>query len=397
MKKERLWTQSFIFIMLINLFASMMNFTLLTTIPLYVEYLGKSNSIAGTITMVYSLSSLLTRPFWGYLTDRIGRRTVMVMGAVIFIAVSLLYHAAQDLVLLLIIRILNGIGFSAVTTAAYAAAADVLPPSRRSEGIGFFGIALTAATAIGPAIGLLFVNDFGYTALFFFALLISILELCCAWNLKYEQQPVWGKSKPAREAAGNRFHIRLSDCYDRSALRPSFVLFLVSVCNSSVISFITLFGATRGIDNIGMYFTVYACAVIATRLFIGKTTDRLGVTRILLVGLLLQLTAFILLAGAKTLTSILIAAAVSGLGGGAVTPLINIIVIRLCTPERRGVAMGTMNAAMDIGVGLGALVWGIMIDRTGFQAVYFASAAIIAVAAATYMLLVWKSADKKTG
>ncbi len=380
-ERERLWTGDFLKVVLISLFTNTADFTLLTSLPLYFLLLGGDPLVAGLATLVFSLSALLTRPLWGFLTDQLGRRRVLLAGAVMTVATVLLYQLEMSPAALILIRLVSGLGFSALTTAAHAAAADLLPESRLTEGLGIYGVADTVATAVGPAIGLFLYAQFGYQPLLYFVLALTVLNLVCAWTLHYE-------SASGREPAGRRLfrpaswmkgadRPRLDSLFDRQALKPSLTLLLVGFSNISVISFLTLFGLERGIDPIGSYFTVLALAIALARLLVGRLVSRFGITRVLLGGLSLHLISFLLLALSYKLLPVLISAALSGLGGGLTSPITGTIIVRKCERKKTGAALSTMYIAIDLGIGLGALLWGYVIGRAGFTAAYLSASILI--------------------
>lgn len=369
-EKEKLWSRDFSKVVLISLFTNTADFTLITSLPLYISLLGGTPFIAGLATMVFSLSALLTRPLWGGLSDRIGRRKVLVAGAVMTVATVLLYQLEMSVAALVAIRLISGVGFSALTTAAHAAAADLLPESRLAEGLGFYGVADTVATAAGPAIGFFLYAHFGYQPLLLFVLVLTLLNLACAWMLRYEWPgPASGRKGDSRTKA--------SALYDRQAVKPSLTILLVGFSNISVVSFLVLFGLERGIEPIGGYFTVLALAIAISRLLVGRMTDKFGITPLLLAGLSLHLASFLLLALSNSLLPVLVSAALSGFGGGVASPLTATIIVKQCDRRRTGAALSTMYIAIDLGIGLGALLWGYVIGQAGFTTTYLAASALI--------------------
>ena len=161
---------------------------IMCTIPLYAKEISGSSSIAGMMISILTFSALLFRPIFGVLADTRGRRLVIVLGAAILMVVSFFYNFAYTIAGLMILRFFNGMGFSAHTTASGTIISDILPANRIAEGIGYFGISNTLATAIGPAIGLYVVKRSGYSLVFIIVFVLSILSLISTLFINYEKK-----------------------------------------------------------------------------------------------------------------------------------------------------------------------------------------------------------------
>ena len=171
-KPERLLSKDYILIMLAATGTSLCNFFFFTAMPLYAEKIGGSNVYGGLMLTVYSLAALFARPITGIISDRFGRVKLLIAGALICSVACALYGVTTAIILVLAIRVLNGIGFGMHSTSAGAVVADVIPKSRMSEGLGYFNLYAILATFAGPAIALEIVKDDriqSYHTLFFIA------------------------------------------------------------------------------------------------------------------------------------------------------------------------------------------------------------------------------------
>lgn len=394
LKGDRLWTKYYILIILVSFSANMLNFTLTTTLPLYVMNIGGNNSSVGLLMTFFCISALIVRPVFGNIMDIRSRKAVLLAGLIILMLVSLLYNLAFSVTILMVLRVVNGVGFSAVSTAAPTIVTDISPASRLPEGISYFGISMTAAMAVGPVIGLNLLGHFGFRIIFIFSFIIGIVGFTFMMMINYEKENKKRKEinpellqKPGEVITADRRRLNISNLFEKTSIKPSLVQFFIAFSYGSVFTFIPAYGVSRGIDNIGVFFTVYAGAVILATIGTGKLVERYGVGKVFLPGLLLQFTAFFLLAFAHSLPVVLIAGTLFGLGSGANFPVINIIVIKLCPVKRRGAANATLFSAMDIGIGLGALLWGIVSEKAGFMAVYLAAAAVLVIALLAFFLV----------
>lgn len=138
--KKQLWTRHFILLIFITLTMGISTSMLSSPLPMYAEHIGASNSIIGLVTGFFALSALLCRPIFGNMLDSKGRKAVLIMGITAYCGIVLLYGWASTVAILLVLRFLHGIGFSAYSTGSGTVAADLIPAERLVEGLGYFGV-----------------------------------------------------------------------------------------------------------------------------------------------------------------------------------------------------------------------------------------------------------------
>ena len=396
-QREALWSAPFILILIVSLLVSTGHYMLMSTLPLYAVRLSGNRAMAGLMVTLLTISALLFRPFFGNLMDSRGRKPVLVTGAFILMATALLYNFTAALSLLLIIRFFQGAGFSAHTTSSGTIVADMVPASRLSEGIGYFGMANTAATALGPSIGLYCVDRLGYNMLFVWVLVLSVLSFLSTLMVNYGKKYSSTGASPDNDPPGSGQRsegiqaLRKNQHFiEATSIRPSLVMFFIALTFGAIIAYIPAFGISRKIDNIGIFFTVYAVAVLIARTFTGRIADTHGFTKVMIPGLIVLCLSLAILANGYTLQAVLLAGTLYGFGYGICYPLSNAIVIRLCPKDRRGAATATIFAAMDIGIGMGAMLWGWVAGASGYSAVFLLSSICILISLLLYMTLVFK-------
>ncbi len=363
LSRERLWTKDYILIIGVSLIVGTAIAMLMTTLPLYAASLGGSNTLSGMVVGVYAFSALLCRPFAGAALDGLGRKPVLIAGIAVLTVVFFFYSLEVSILILLVLRIIQGAGFSAHSTATGTAAADWIPKGRLSEGIGYFSITLTLPTAFGPALGLNLIENQGYGALFKTAFVLVLAGFVMALFIKDNPDRV----KPQR--ASTRLP-SVASLIERTALGASGIMLFIAMGLGGLITFIPGFGKARGIEGIGLFFTVYAVFLVASRLVSGRLADKAGLMPVAVPGLGLISVSFALLAPAQSLGQCLLSAALFGLGFGMVQPALNASVLRRCPPARKGAANATFTAAMDLGMGAGSILWGAVSQHFGFFYVY---------------------------
>lgn len=374
-----IWNKTFFLIMLVSFLMFLSMYMLLPTLPLYAQSIGGNETVAGTIVAVFTLSAVLVRPWFGNLLDRKGRKLILIIGVGIFLMSALAYNVAISIITLLALRVVQGIGWGASTTATATIASDVIPAVRRAEGMGYYGVAATIAMSLGPALGLYLVEYRSYSVLFTGSAILAALGLAGSFFINYE--------KPHKNQAEAKAPLVKGVILEKTAIPPALVLFFITLTYGGIISFLPSYANYRGVENIGLFFTVYAVVLLFGRPIIGKMADRYGAQKFLVPGMVLIATALLLLVKASTLPIFLLVGVIYGLGFGTVQPILNALVISLSPPERRGAANATFAVAMDLGIGLGAVTLGFLVQNLGYDYMYGYSAIFVLLAMVMYFAL----------
>lgn len=370
---SKLWTRDFLLITLANLFLFLGFQMLLPVLPQYAKVLGGSETAAGLVVGIFSVSSVLVRPFAGRALDKYGRRAIFLAGLAIFLGSVMAYIVVPTVTLLLLFRFIHGCGWSAASTGTNTIASDIIPAQRLGEGMGYFGLTSTLAMAVAPALGLAIVLHAGYTTMFIISAAAVVCAAAAALGLSFRQTP-------SRATSGS--------LWEQTALHPAAVMFCVTMTYGAVVAFVVLYATYRGIGNIGPFFTVYAAALMLSRPLFGRLADRRGLNVAVIPGLTCVGATMLLLAAAHTLPQFLIAGFIYGIGFGAVQPSLQAMALRHAAPTRRGAANATFFTGFDLGIGAGSMVWGAVAQQIGYSAMYLAATTPAVIALAAYWLLV---------
>lgn len=399
--KEKLWTKYYIIVMIVTLLFGVSSTIHMSTLPLYAQEIGGDKSAAGMLTGLFSFSALLFRPPVGKFVDSKGRKIVLMAGIFIVTAVSFFYSFTQIVWVLLMLRFIHGIGMSAQSTTTGTIVADLVPHSRLMEGIGYFGISNVLATAIGPALGLYLIDFGGYRFLYLITFAICLAGAVLAAFINYEKErkaklQEENKHQQAQEIAPaeEKKEVPKGAFFEKTTLLPAAIMLFVSFSMSAIMSFLPSYALSRNVSSIGLFFTVYAGALLISRLFTGRLSDRFGATVVFIPGLAIFTLSLFTIAMATSLQAFLVAAVFYGLGSGTVMPILNAITIKLCPPDRRGAANATFFAAIDVGMGAGSIVWGFVSQNAGFPIIYFLSTAIVIIPALLYLFGLRKKLQK---
>lgn len=398
MSNGRLFTSNFTLISLITLTIFAIYFSLYVTLPVYVESIGGKSSDIGLIIGIFMISSVIVRPFVGWVVDRHGRKKILNIGLIIILMTTLLYSYVTSITVLLLLIVLHGIGWGASTTAANTLAADTAPVHRRGEAMGYFGMFSNVAMAIGPAASMVFLDGRSFSIIFLLWSSVSLLSLLIAFFIHETIPPinVAAKTSLFTEISQNPRIKKSWDIFNLKALlAPALIMFLINISHSSIMSFLPLFALKQGITNPGMLYTVHAIGLLAIRPLAGRLSDVYGRASVIVPGIaLLALSQWILSAVPSLEMSILVAG-LYGLGFGAIyTSLIALMIDRV-TPSARGKAMGIFTSSFDLGLGFGSILWGLMLESSGFTIVYAIAGFIAFFALIFFYYLVQKEEKLK--
>ncbi len=357
-KSVTLLTEDFILITIINLLIFFGFQMLMPTFPVYIKKLGGEDSIVGLVAGIFTVSSLVARLLSGMALDRIGRRGVFLVGLAVFIFAGLSYSWLPTIGFILMFRLIHGLGWGASSTASSTIASDSIPKERLGEGMGYFSLASSLSMAIAPAAGLFVISNYSFTILFFVSSGLAALGFLLSLALKYRKIEML--EQPKAKAA----------FFDKSAIRPSIVIFFITMSYGTVVSFLPLYAAQGGIQNIGLFFTFYAIALLISRPVFGRISDRLGYNFAIIPGLTCVLITMVLLSQASIMPMFLIAAFVYGIGFGAAVSSLQAMAVVNTPPNRRGAANATFFTGFDSGIGLGAIIFGAVASAIGYSRMY---------------------------
>jgi MFS family permease len=350
---------------------------LIPTLPFYLEsVLGVTPAYVGMVLAAYTIAALIIRPITGMAVDRKGRKMIYLISFLLFSLIFSVYVAANTLAIMLAIRVVHGLTWGVSTTAGSTVVVDIIPPARRGEGLGIFGLSMTIAMAIGPMFGLWLSASGNYSNLFIGGSLLSLTGFILVLLVKFPNY------KPPVRSEG----LWWNRLIEPSALPVSLNYLLVMISYGGMLSFISIYAHETGIKNPGFFFLFYATGIALSRLFAGRLFDRHGPFWIAVVGLSFLSVGFPILAFIKGYEGFISSAFILGFGSGIIMPTFQAMVNNLAAPRHRGAANSTLFTALDLGIGLGMIGMGLSSQMIGLT-YSFIACSIINQAALIFFVL----------
>lgn len=381
LQSEKIWTRDFSLIVLSNFFIFLGFQMTLPTIPLFVAKLGGNNQLIGIVTGIFTFSALLTRPFAGKFLETKGRQFVYMLGLGIFVLSVGSYGLVHSLFFLFIMRMVQGSGWGFSTTASGTIVTDLIPPKRRGEGMGYYGLSGNLAMAIGPTLGLALTGVISFPMLFMICAILGAVAFILSFTIHYKKvEPL-----PTSE------HSKKFDIFEKSALPPSLLLFFITTTFGGIATFLPIYSLGKGITGIHWYFLLYACALMISRTFAGKIYDRKGHEAVFIPGAVLVIIAMIFLAWLPSSVTLYAAGVLYGLGFGTIQPALQAWAVEKAAPHRKGMANATFFSFFDLGVGVGAIAFGQIAHWLGYSSIYIISSISVLFSIFLYIAILLKN------
>lgn len=378
--KDRLVTPSYCFILAANFLLYFGFWLLIPVLPFYLsEVFSAGNSTIGIILSCYTVAALCIRPFSGYFLDSFARKPLYLMAYFIFMTMFAGYIIAGSLTLFILFRIIQGVSFGMVTVGGNTVVIDIMPSSRRGEGLGYYGLSNNIAMAIGPMSGL-FLHDAGmsFTTIFCCSLGSCIAGFVCASLVKTPYKP------PVK-----REPISLDRFILLKGIPAGISLLLLSIPYGMTTNYVAMYAKQIGINaTTGFFFTFMAIGMAISRIFSGKIVDRGKITQVISAGLYLVVFCFFLLSACVYLinwndmlcTVVFFAVALLlGVGFGIMFPAYNTLFVNLAPNSQRGTATSTYLTSWDVGIGIGMLAGGYIAEVSTFDKAYLFGACLTIV------------------
>ncbi len=377
MEKDRLVTRSYCCILAANFLLYFGFWLLIPILPFYLsDTFHTSGTTIGVVLSCYTVSALCIRPFSGYLLDTFARKPLYLFAYFVFMMMFAGYGLAGLLGLFILVRIVHGVSFGMVTVGGNTIVIDIMPSSRRGEGLGYYGLTNNLAMSIGPMSGL-FLHNAGvsYNTLFLLGFGTCLLGLAAASCVKTPYKP------PVK-----RDPVSLDRFILLKGLPAGTSLLLLSIPYGMTTNYVAMYARQIGITaETGFFFTFMAIGMAVSRLFSGRLVDKGKITEVIQAGFYLVCLSFFALAACGWSVSLSLPATTAlffaialglGVGFGIMFPAYNTLFVNLAPNSQRGTATSTYLTSWDVGIGIGMVTGGCIAELTSFKMAYLFGAVL---------------------
>lgn len=380
--KEKLWTTTFVVNMLLN-FIFYLVFYLPTVVigTMAMERYHASASIAGILSGIFIVGGFIARLWAGNNMKRLGAKKLLYIGTLIYFLLTFAYFFVHSVVLLLILRLVHGLGFGIAATASGTLAGAIVPSSRRGEGIGYYALSVTLSSAVGPFLSMFLYRTSGFYSLIWLSALLLFIALVGIFFIHVE------KTTDSSNSVDNKVHKKFawSNYFEKEALPISLIAFLIGISYSSILSFMDAYARNIHLSEAAsFFFLVYAITVLLSRPITGRVFDGFGDNFVMYPTYLFFALGLLLIGFAHSGWMLLLAAIFIGLGYGSFSPFGQAIAIRNSEAHRLGITTSTFFGFMDMGVGFGPFILGMFMPLLGYRNLYFTSAILALLIAVIY-------------
>lgn len=388
--QEKLWNANYIKVWLAN-FMIFFSFMLVTPLlPIYLsETFSADKHVIGVVLSGYVLTALIIRPFSGFMVDSYPRKKVLIICFFLFFIFFAGYIVAGSLMLFAIVRTLHGAPFGATTVANSTVAIDVLHPTRRAEGIGYYGLSNNIATAISPSIAIyIYQLTHNFDLIFFISLIVAGIGLVINSSVKLEK----------REIIKNKKVISLDRFFLLKAWGQSLTMVCFAFSYGILSTYIAIYGKEQlGITTgTGLFFLLLSLGLICSRLIGNRTLKKGKIVENASLGVVISLIGYFVFAAIKNPFGYYSAAIIIGLGNGHMFPAFQTMFINLAPHSQRGTANSSLLISWDVGVGLGILIGGVVSEYFSYNSAFWFSAIVNLIGVAGFIFFARKKylADK---
>ncbi len=382
MSHSRLWTKAFIISCSLNFLITFVMYLYFVVISLYaVEKLNATISQAGLASGILIIGALLGRFFIGRWIDTIERKNTLLIGLILNTLALAFYLIQYNTLFLLIIRFLNGIVFGIASTVVATIAAEVIPETRKGEGIGFFSMSTIISTALGPFIGFYMIQNSSYEMIFSLCLTLGFISVLIALFVN-------GSMLEVNKEKSDEDGFKLSNYIELDVVPIAIIVLIIGFCFSSVLTFINFYAIEKNfVQSASFFFVIYSIAILISRPFTGRLMDLKGANFIMYPGFILFTVGLLLLSAAHNGFTLLLSSFFIGLGFGNLQSCTQAIAIKIVAPHRVGLATSTFFVFLDIGLGFSPYLLGYIIPFLSYSKLYMLIGFIVLISSALYFIL----------
>lgn len=374
-----MFTRDFFLLSIVTLCCSLNYFAILINITEFsIVTFGANTGEAGVSAGLYVIGGLFARLFIGKYVELIGRKRLLVSALLFALFMSFTYFYVPSLQVLYVVRLLHGMSYGVASTCTSDIIARIIPPSRRGEGLGYYGLSITISTAVGPLLGMILSKD--YNMVFTVGMFMYSIALFVSMHLHVPEE------KLTEEQIMEAKSFSLSNILQLQVVPLSMVTMIFFLSYSGVLSFISAYAEAIDMVQVATYYYIaVSFGTLLSRLTTGKVYDKKGPNGILTAGYIAFLIGMFTFSRTSIDALFLFSGFLMGYGMSIVFSVCQASVVSMSPIHRYGVTTSTYSALVDLGTGMGPMVLGLVIPILGYRDMYLSCMFV----AAFSMVLYW--------
>lgn len=358
MEKGKMLTWDFAIVCAIGFLSSFGTSVAETLVTKYAESLGALPGMIGAVSSVCSITALIVLPLSAPLLDAFKKTHIYLIFTAFLAAAYAGFAVSKTVEMLIIFRLINGIGKGVNSAVAMAMASDVLPEDRRSSGVVYFSLASAISIAFAPSVSLFLLDVCGYQVTFVVGAALEALTMGMGLLIRF------------KFLSTGKLVISLNNMVAKESIPAAVLMFFLSTAYSTVNSFLVVFATGMGIDDIGIYFTVYSLVLLVSRPIVGKLSGRFTNSQMMVPAMFCFAGSMYLTAISDSVMMFVITAVIAAFGYGICQPLVQAMSIQKAGPGRSGIGSSTCFIGTNLGYFFGPAVGGLIAEHFGYSTMY---------------------------
>lgn len=390
MTPTTIWNRNFVLMLVAHCCMTLSYMMLMPTLPLYLERLDQPQNIIGLMAGLFAVTSMLVRPYVGNKLDTGSKKLIYFTGQIFCLISIAAYPFVHSMPVMFAVRLLHGVGIGITTTAATTIVTDFIPKPKMGEGLGYFSFGFVFSSALGPWFGLNLMDHFGALGLFLVTAGIVATGAAIALSVGYVKREI-DPDKLVKK--GTR--LRFSSLFEPSAIIPAVVVLLGGTAFHLSSSFIAIYAEEKQVENIGLFFVIFAFTLMISRPLSGRIADRVSYTAVVVPSIFCLAATLVTLYFASALWHFLLAAAFLSVGFGSSQNAMQTMAVREVPANRKGAAVSTYFIGADLSILLSTSSGGFVAKHFGYDMMFLLTLVPVTCALLIYMIaIVWRK--KKT-
>lgn len=379
--KGKLWTNQYVNIILLSLVMFASFYMITAGFPIFVSTISDNPAMAGIMTTTLMVASLITRFFASVIIQKVNMKLLLIISILYFIGTIALTFVNNSIGFLIVIRALQGIGFSMLTILVFTISSNIVPKSRLGEGIVFFALSTSVGTTLGPLIAITYLTNFSFKSMMLVNLGLMSFSFICSLFTKNNSPK---KEKKTQKPTNNEPFYKYM--FDKRVLLPCILVALNYITIAGTVNFIGAFGKEINVGGrISQFFIAQGISMVIIRLFSGKIFDKFGHRILIIPATISGAGGLVLLGFSTSMWMVWVSGFLFGVAFAIIHPISQAWALTLVPPEKKATANSMLLIFIDTGLAIGSVALGFLASRVGYGMTFSYSAVLMVVILLLYL------------